>query len=94
MWHPFALHEKHRNRALLLERSAGRASISPLLGEMAGRPEGVFRFTRSAQAGSAVITRLAFWPPKPKEFDNTADTCWLRFTFGTTSSTIAGSGFW
>lgn len=40
----------------------------------------------------AVITRLVFWPPNPKEFDKTALTRALRLWLGTTSKGIAGSG--
>ncbi len=39
--------------------------------------------------GSAVITRLVFWPPKPKDLDITLVTRMSRATLATMSS-----GWW
>src|SRR6185312_1382467 len=47
-----------------------------------------------AHAGSRVMMRETFWPPKPKELEMTRLTRVSRATFGTTSSGIAGSGTW
>src|SRR5262249_27446259 len=66
----------------------------------AGRSRGAARavtnngFGSPAHAGSRVITRHTFWPPKPNELEIARVTRASRGTFGTTSSGIAGSGTW
>ena len=46
----------------------------------------------AGHAGSRVMTRHTFWPPKPNELERARRTRASRAWFGTTSSWIAGSG--
>ena len=50
------------------------------------------RIAGPIRLGSAAITSVTFWPPKPNEFEIACATRASRATFGTTSSGIAGSG--
>src|ERR1700722_8248623 len=50
------------------------------------------RVRSASHAGSRVMTRQTFWPPKPNELEMARRTFASRALFGTTSSAIAGSG--
>ena len=50
------------------------------------------RVRSAGHAGSRVMTRQTFWPPKPNELEMARRTFASRALFGTTSSVIAGSG--
>ena len=63
-----------------------------LLRRHAGRGAALAGCHDIGHAGSLVITRQTFWPPKPNELEMARVTLASRATFGTTSSGIAGSG--
>src|ERR1700722_8054052 len=50
------------------------------------------RIRGASHAGSRVMTRQTFWPPKPNGLEMARRTFASRALFGTTSSAIAGSG--
>src|SRR5580704_454746 len=57
-----------------------------------GRAVAHDRVRGAGHAGSRVMTRQTFWPPKPNELEMARRTFASRALFGTTSSVIAGSG--
>ena len=78
--------EAERAHARIRAAAAGRGSGGSLALAAQRRWRGV------AHAGSRVMTRQTFWPPKPNELEMTRVTRASRATLGTTSSGIAGSG--